>query len=305
MLYLVTHMIDPCCFFFLQAHKNILRRVPTDLRQLYTLIEKDFQPLRASAALAPLIAKLSEDSEYASYVRGLKDVVLSRLFRSLSGIYSTISIGHVLSLLKPFQNGPWEINEAQLEKYLMTASKRGELKLSIDHVTKAITFQEGSYTKSIPLMEITNLQPEASTSASAASQSQLSRLAIALQNTIQYLNPSLLEDARSARAAAFASALAQAEEERKSAQHRQAIIAKRRQKLEEIHTRREREEASAKAEKARVAAADAAAREAELYRERDRERIKKELDTIRATEAKKLAEQLKARGGLKVDVEVS
>ncbi len=183
----------------------------------------------------------------------------------------------------------------------MNASKRGDLSLSVDHVSKAITFQEDTFSKPVPLMDITNLSPEASTSYDH--QSQLARLAIALQNTIQWLNPSLAEEARNARATVIKESMALVEDERKAIHHRALLVQSRRSKLQEINTRREREESHAKAEKARVAAEDASRREAELFKERERERVQKEIAAIRAEEAKKLADQLKMRGGLKVDID--
>jgi translation initiation factor 3 subunit A len=284
----------------LQINKNVLRRVPAKLRELYTLIETDFHPLTACQSIAPLVSSLAEDADYAPYLAGLRDVVLSRLLQSLSKLYSSIQIEHVLDLVGAFKGTSWETSEQELEKFLMATCKRGELSVSVDHVAKAVTFQEDAFDKPTPLTEITNLQ----VGNGNVTDSPLSRLATALQNTAYYLDPSLAEAARQAKAEAFAQALAQAEEERKAIQHRHAIIARRRQKLEEINTRREKEEALAKAEKARLAAEEAAKREAELYAQRERERIQKQIDAVKAEEAKKLADTLKARGGLKVDVEV-
>jgi len=249
--------------------------------------------------IAPLVESISKDEDYAPYIRALKPVVLARLLQSLSEVYSTISISYVMGLVKPFASGPWETNEKDLETFLMGASQRGELGVAVDHISKAITFQHEQAVKPVVLSEVSNLQDVAATGQS----SQIARLALALQNTIHHLNPSILEDAKAARASAFAQALAEAEEERKAAAHRRTIVDRRRQKLEEINSRRQREENDAKVLRARQAADEAAAREAEAYKQRERDRVQKEIDTIRNAEAKKLAETLKARGGLKVDVE--
>lgn len=266
---------------------------------MYNALEVDFHPLTACKVIAPLVESISQDEDYAPYIRALKPVVLARLLQSLSEVYSTISISYVMGLVKPFASGPWETNEKDLETFLMGASQRGELGVAVDHVTKAITFQHEHEVKPVVLSEVSNLQDIAATGQT----SQIARLALALQNTIQYLNPSILEDAKQARAKAFAQALAAAEDERKAAVHRQAIVDRRRQKLEEINSRRQREENDAKVLRARQAADEAALREAEAYKQRERDRVQKEIETIRNAEAKKLAETLKARGGLKVDVD--
>jgi translation initiation factor 3 subunit A len=255
--------------------------------------------LTACKVIAPLVDSISKDEDYAPYIRALKPVVLARLLQSLSEVYSTISISYVMGLVKPFASGPWATNEKDLETFLMGASQRGELGVAVDHISKAITFQHEQAVKPVVLSEVSNLQDIAATGQT----SQIARLALALQNTIQYLNPSVLEDAKQARAKAFARALAEAEDERKAAVHRQAIVDRRRQKLEEINSRRQREENDAKVARAREAAVEAAAREAEAYKQREKDRVQKEIDTIRNAEAKKLAETLKARGGLKVDLD--
>ncbi|KAG7528776.1 hypothetical protein FFLO_05945 [Filobasidium floriforme] len=281
------------------TNKNILHRVPSQLVDLYNALEVDFHPLTACKIIAPLVDSISKDEDYAPYIRALKPVVLARLLQSLSEVYSTISISYVMGLVKPFASGPWATNEKDLETFLMGASQRGELGVAVDHISKAITFQHEQAVKPVVLSEVSNLQDIAATGQT----SQIARLALALQNTIQYLNPSILEDAKQARAKAFARALAEAEDERKAAVHRQAIVDRRRQKLEEINSRRLREENDAKVARAREAAVEAAAREAEAYKQREKDRVQKEIDTIRNAEAKKLAETLKARGGLKVDLD--
>lgn len=296
--------------------KNILRRVPSDLRELYNLVEVDFHPLTIAASIAPIVERLAKDAEYAPYVRGLRQVVLSRLFASLSELYSTLTIEHVIELVAPFQSGPWQITPAFLESFLVTASKQGSLGITIDHVAKAITFnnenEDAAATtkttssaegKPTSLAELTNLSAIAADIANTGGSSQLARLAAALQNTIYYLNPEVALAAAAARKEALLTAVSAAEDERKAAQHRQAIVARRRQKLEEIRSRREKEQASARAERDRLAAQQAQEREAQLFLERERERVQKEIDAIRSVEAKKLAETLKARGALKIDMD--
>ncbi|KAJ9107564.1 hypothetical protein QFC21_001023 [Naganishia friedmannii] len=276
--------------------KDTLRKVPAEIRDLYKLLEVDFHPLLTVKQIAPIVAALAEQEDYAGYVRSLQPVVLSRLFKALSDVYSTVSISQILALLKPFESGPWKFDEQQLEKFVMVASKRKELIVSVDHVSKSITFQEDASANVTPLVEYTNLN------ASSRPQTQLNRLAIALQNTIAYLDPSIAERAREAREQAIANATAVMEDERKANQHRQAIVQRRRQKLDEINTRREREEASVREERARIAAREAAEREAELTKQRERERVQREIENIKAQEARKLAETLNARGGLKIDM---
>ena len=75
--------------------------------------------------------------------------------------------------------------------------------------------------------------------------------------------------------------------------------------MEELNARRATEEAVAKAERTRIAAETAKKREEEDFKKRAREKIQKEIDQVRIDEARKLAESLKQKGGLKVDADVS
>lgn len=68
--------------------------------------------------------------------------------------------------------------------------------------------------------------------------------------------------------------------------------------------RRATEEAAAKAERQKLAAEAAKKREEEDFKRRAREKIQNEIDQVRIEDARKLAESLKLKGGLKVDSDV-
>ncbi|KAL7422773.1 eukaryotic translation initiation factor 3 subunit A [Cryptotrichosporon argae] len=250
-----------------------LRRVSPEVRQLYQIIEVDFQPLKAGKQLAPLIASLTDG--YDAYLPALHDVVLSRLVQGLSRVYDTVSLDHILSLVKPFDNGPWATDMPALEKFLMTAARRGDINATVDHVAKTISFV-----------------------APPANLNRLADLAVCLHNAVQYLHP----QPATARADAFAAAIAQAEEERKQTTYRRLIVQKRRELMEEANLRREKEEATARAERAKQAAEDAARREREAARQAEMDRLQRQIEATRRDEARKLAEQLAAKGALKVDI---
>ncbi|GMK59236.1 hypothetical protein CspeluHIS016_0702510 [Cutaneotrichosporon spelunceum] len=250
-----------------------LKRVPAEVRQLYNIIETDFQPLKACKQLAPIVANLSAD--YAAYLPALRDVVLSRLIQELSRVYETVSLSHILSLVKAFDNGPWETDMPALEKFLMTASRRGDINATVDHVAKTVNF-----------------------AAPGADLHRLSNLALHLHSALNYLNPV----PSVSRQEAYAAALADAEEERKRTEHRRLIVQKRRELMEEASLRREREESTAKAERAKQLAEETARREKEAARQADMDRLQRQMEATRREEARKLAEQLAQKGHLKVDI---
>lgn len=250
-----------------------LRRVHPAIRQIYNALEVDFQPLKAAKILAPVISSLP--AEYQPYLPALREVVLSRLLTGLSEVYDTVSLSHVISLVQPFEETAWKTDMPSLEKFFMTSASRGEINASIDHVAQSLTF-------TTPVVD-TN---------------RLSNLAVCLYNTMQYLNPAPIIS----RSDAFAAAIAQAEEERKTAQHRRAVVIKRRELLEEANIRRVKEESTAKAEKAKQLLEETTRKEKEYARQAEKDRLQKEMETTRREEAKKLAESLAAKGALKVDM---
>lgn len=251
-----------------------LKRVPANIREIYNIIETDFQPLKATKQLTPLVKSLAP--EYHPYLPALREVVLSRLSQELSQVYDTVSLSHILDLVKPFDGTSWETDMPSLEKFLMSACRRGDINASINHVAQSIDF-----------------------AAPAADPNRLSHLAVCLHNTTQYLTPAPL----TSRAEAFAYALAQAEEDRKAVAHRRQIVAKRRELAEEAELRRQREESTAKAERAKLLADETARREKEAVKQHERDRLQREMEATRREEAKKLAESLAAKGGLKVDID--
>jgi translation initiation factor 3 subunit A len=252
-----------------------LKRVSPDIRQIYTFLEKEFQPLTAGKVLSPVITSLAP--EYQPYLPALREVVLSRLVEELSQVYDTVSLEHILSLVKPFDNTPWATDMTSLEKFLISACQQGNVNASIDHVAKSITFTTPS----------TDLD-------------RLSNLAVCLYNTMQFLHPTPAPS----RAELFASAIAQAEEERKASIHRRQIVTKRRELLEESNLRREREESTAKAERAKALAEDNARIQKEQIKQAEKDRLQREMDATRRAEAKALHEQLVAKGGSKLSIDI-
>lgn len=250
-----------------------LRRASPDIHKLYDILEIDFQPLKACKILAPIITSLAE--EYQPYLPALCEVVLSRLVQELAQVYDTVSLTHILDLVKPFDGTVWATDMPALEKFLMTACRRGDISASINHLAKSMTFTT------------TIMDPN-----------RLSNLAICLYNTAQHINPV----PSTSRAEAFASAIAQAEEERKQTAHRRQIVIKRRELMEEAKLRREKEESTAKAERAKSVAEENAKRERDEARQAERIRLQKQINQTKQDEARKLAESLAAKGGLKVNI---
>ncbi|KAF6767028.1 Proteasome component (PCI) domain protein [Kalmanozyma brasiliensis GHG001] len=286
-------------------NRDILKKARPELRELYNILEVEFHPLSICAKIEPILASISQDPEMAKYVKPLHSVVLTRLFQQLSQVYDAVKLSKIMQLVSAFK-APHSYTPAEIEKFCLNACKKGHLNIRIDHVAQAITFQDDVFS--------TDAHPAASTSSEADNvrlqatpselvRTQLSRLATCLDTTIKTIDPSILANAEAAKREVFARAVAAAEDEHKAAIARKAILARRKELLEEMATRKEREEAAARTERARAAAEAEQKRIAEETKKREQDRINKELEAVRIEEAKKMAKSLQERGGLKLSEE--
>lgn len=196
-------------------------------------------------------------------------------------------------------------DEAQVEAYVMGCARRGELNIRVDHAAGSITFVDSTFAvvedpSSSTMASTSSIQP----STSEVVRTRLSGLATCLHNSLATLFPPapLPEEEQQAKLTALVAA---AKAERKALQLRRSIVARRRELAIELAARKEKEEASRRAELSRKEKDEGERRRAEEARKREVERARKEIEAIRNEEARKLAQSLKEKGTLKVDVNVS
>lgn len=296
--------------------RNILKRVKPELRDLYNILEVEFHPLSICKKIEPIIIQIAQDEEMAKYVKPLHSVILTRLFQQLSQVYDSVMLSKVMRLVSAFK-APYDYSPIEVEKFVLNACKKGHLNISIDHGEQAITFQDDPFDAKVHPSAASGSGSYASTSTSNDGgdavrlqstpselvRTQLSRLATCLDTTLKTIDPNILDAAREAKQNAFARALDQADREHKAAVARKAILARRRELLEERAVLREREETEAKAERARLQAQAEQIRIAEEQKQREQDRIKREVEAVRLEEARKMAQSLKEKGGLKLTEE--
>lgn len=276
---------------------------------MYNILEVTFDPLTLCSTIAPLFQSLSTDTSYAPYLPLLQHALLSRLLSQLSQVYSSIKIDNLLELVAPLRASTTEgtsvFDEEQIEAYVMGCARRGELNIRVDHAAGSITFVDGTFSvvedpSSSTMASASPIQP----STSETVRTRLSELATCLHNSITTLFPPtpLPEEEQQAK---FASLVAAAHSERKALQLRRSIVARRRELAIELAARKDKEQASRRAELSRKEKEEEERRRAEEARKREVERAKREIEAIRNEEARKLAQSLKEKGTLKVDVNVS
>jgi len=268
--------------------RNTLKLSPAAVRSLHNLLEVTFQPLTLCASVAPIVAQLAQDPSYAPYLPLVHRAVLSRLFTQLSEVYSSIRIARIFELVEPLNANitpetPGLGTEApytreRIELFVMGSAKRGELRVLVEHVEGNVTFVED-----------------------ALPRTRVSELARALHTALLKVDPPVASTSNASEK--YTALVAGAQEDRRRLLVQRAVVARRRELVSELLVRREREEASRRADTARRERLEEEQRAQKERREREMARVQREIESVRREEAKKLAEQLKARGNLKVNEE--
>lgn len=286
-----------------QLSRNTLKFSPAPVRELYECLEVTFEPLTICATVAPVFRDLAGDVAYAPYLPLLHRVLVSRLLSQLSEVYSAINISHFISLVAPLNDaglqsmsvdadkesvGIWD--KERIEAFVMSAARRGEILVRVDHAQGTLTFSDDIFVTTAPA----DLQPSPGTLVV----SRVNSLATTLHNTLQTLHP----PTQPSQDDKLQVLVAAAEAERKAIQVRRSIVARRRELLSELSVRKEKEEASRKAEQTRREREEETKRAVEDIRRREIERVRKTMEINRTEEARRLAQALK--GTLKGPVEV-
>ena len=297
----------------IQLSRNVLKLTSESIRSLYNILEVTFDPLTLCVEVAPLFRALSEDASYAPYLPLLQRALLSRLISQLAQVYSSITIENLLSLLQPLRealaegSGDSTIYEPeQIEAYIMRGTHKGELNVRVDHASGTLDFVDDPFSGFDNTQVATSSTHGIVVQPSAAShvRTRLSGIATALNHALTILEPPPVPtaDEQRARIAALVTA---ADAERKALQLRRAIVARRRELLSELAARKEKEEQSRRSEESRLAKYDESRRAVEDARRREIERARAEIQQRRNEEARQLAQSLRERGNLKVDIDVS
>lgn len=286
-------------------NRNVLRRVRPELRELYHILEVEFHPLSICAKIEPILAQIAQDPHMAKYVKPLHQVVLTRLFQQLSQVYDSVKLQQVMQFVSAFK-APYHYTAADIEKFCLNACKRGHLNLRIDHIAQAITFQDDVFATDVhPAVgsshetDLVRLQ----TTPSELVRTQLARLAESLDATLRVVDPAVESSAQAARHAAFKHAIQEADREHQLAVERKVKIERRKELLREMAKKKEEEEAVAKAERLRQQAEAEQKRFAEEARRRELEHVRKEMEAAKLEEARRMAQSLREKGGLKLSEE--
>jgi translation initiation factor 3 subunit A len=125
--------------------KGLLLLVPAEVKQLFSLLESDFNPLQLCKVVAPLLEQLNalnqpvtgaspvQDMPLEAYSVPLQRVAVAKMVRQLSEVYSVMRVSH-MSELAPF------IGFGQAEQMIVDAVRSGYFQARFDHKNNTVHF---------------------------------------------------------------------------------------------------------------------------------------------------------------------
>ncbi|KAJ7112946.1 hypothetical protein C8R44DRAFT_842082 [Mycena epipterygia] len=308
--------------------RDVLRRAPAPIKQLYNVLEVTFDPLTLCAAVAPILTELRATPDYAAYVPLLQRALLSRLLSQLAQVYASVRISFIMELVTPLREVPAESVEGepttaaekgafepeQVESYIMGCARRGELSVRVDHADGSIAFVDDPFVDALDEAPIASgsqakdaasapppKEREAAVQPSVAElvRTRLGNVAVCLHNSLEVIAPSAPEEDEEAQQARFKALAAEVQKERKALQLRRALVARRRELLSELSVRKEKEEAIRRADATRREKEDEQKRAKEDARKRELQRIHKIQEDMKIQDAERYKAALVEKGILK------
>lgn len=130
--------------------KNMLEMVPTELADLFKLIETEFDPLNVSKRLKPLFAALEANTDLTKYLTALKQVALLKLVQQLSTVYQTMKIGEFAKLAD-------FLSLHDCEKLIVQAVANKQVAARLDHKTGTLNLGDKGLEGETRRLQLTNL----------------------------------------------------------------------------------------------------------------------------------------------------
>eukprot|EP00899_Mesostigma_viride_P024205 jgi/Mesvir1/496/Mv11365-RA.2 len=268
--------------------KGILQHVPTEVRELYSLLETGFHPLDLCARAQPLMAKLQDaafggmsaaspvqDLKLEQYVPALERLTTLRLLQQVSSVYATMKIENLSKMILFF-------SFEQVEALVVDAVRYNFLQMRINHQARCVEF--GAHA-----LESDRVR------------NHLVVLAKRLSKAVRMVYPEGLapEAVADRKAKVFNTARATVEAEHKSLLARKVIIEKKKEEQERQMLAQEKEEEVRKLKQARLTEEAEAKRLAQESARREEERIRKEIEEKELEETRALIAEQERRKGKK------
>jgi len=269
----------------LQA-KGVLNIIPQEVKDIFALLESDFNPLELCARLAPLLEKLPgltaalspaapvEAADMGAYAPALKRCAIIKTLHQLSQVYTVMKMDALAKLI-PFAS------IAELESIMLDAIRHRYLALRIDHRAGTVRFGAAG-------LESDRMRDH------------IANMARRLQQAQKLISPAVDPAVEQRRVKLVELAAESAERDNKRALARKEVIEERKEKAERAALAAEQEEADRRLLQQRINDSVEERRREDEMRKREMERIQRELEQREMEEAMALVKAHKGGKAVKL-----
>ncbi|RLV85989.1 Eukaryotic translation initiation factor subunit A [Meyerozyma sp. JA9] len=279
--------------------RQILSFVDPCVKKLFDVLgENNFHPLTIKKEIAALFKEIEADKDYKHYIKTLTEVVSVRIFQQVSQVYETVKLDFLVSL-GIFEGTEYTLSALEVENLIAIATKEGHLALTIDHESGVVTFKSSPFEDSLNDALTSRLQ----ISPADLVRSQLQKFAYTLSRTVDTIDPENARRLEASREAAIKSAIAGIADEQEEIANRVKVMDERKRVIDMAKRKQDEEAARLKSE--RLSAEQKAEQERMLAEQERRslEKLEREKQLIREREKRKIAEEINAKGIIKIDLD--
>ncbi|KAL7746700.1 SNARE-binding exocyst subunit S6 [Sorochytrium milnesiophthora] len=276
--------------------KGVLGRVSADLKKLYELLEVSFHPLTAAKHIGPLLQSLSADKDAAKYVDDIRTVVVTKILKEVSLLYTTISIESLVEITS-MADAP--MTAYKLERFVLQGNHQHEFRIRVNHLTGTFDFVSDPMVTDPYAGQQTKPLHAATTAPSfERMRYELTKFASSMVAALDMFEPERREQLKTQKRDAFARARASMEAEHRQALERKNIIERKKEIVETRQQKKEAAEAKARALKAEQDRIAHQARLAEEAKQRELAKLQREQEEIKRQETKRLVDSLKEKANI-------
>merc|ERR1712142_527213 len=116
-----------------EVENVILPHLPEQLRDLYTSLEKKFQPLKLCKHVHDILTDISQNESLKQYVDLIQEITTVRMLKQVSQVYESMSFDKLLNMI-PFTD------THKLERVIVSCVKNDDMQITVNHQTKAVAF---------------------------------------------------------------------------------------------------------------------------------------------------------------------
>lgn len=123
--------------------EDVYSRVDPEVKQLYELLEVNYNASTIKEDLASLLSKLTSKSYFADYSSSLRSLIVRKIFVSASQEHEVINIDELYKMAT--LPAPLDMTYWDLEKALLQAAIEDYVSFQIDHEANTVTFVQDPF----------------------------------------------------------------------------------------------------------------------------------------------------------------